>query len=113
MYVEDQTTGCSVSDTFGPGGNNSQFECIVETVRDHYLNDLSPTQITFSSCEAFTSNSGGIYIIMGHNPGHWTPFQMLYAGTACAIPSTSTGANGSFTVTFHYRCDDGKKGSHP
>ena len=116
MYVEDEKSGCVMTETFGPGGNNQQFECIVERTSDHYLNDFSSSRIPYSDCQAWTSNNGGFYVNMGHNPGHWTPFQMIDPAannTLCADRSTSTGSSGGFTVSWYYRCSDGSALHHP
>ncbi|MGO8948846.1 MAG: hypothetical protein ACLQUY_14580, partial [Ktedonobacterales bacterium] len=113
MFVEDQNTGCVVSETFGPGGFNQQFECMMERPSNNWLLDFSGSQLTYSLCKAWTSNNGGFYVILGHNPGHWTPFIMQTGSTVCAQPDASTNGSGGYTVTFLDRCTDGPAQNHP
>jgi hypothetical protein len=109
MYVEDQTANPmhSFTMTYGPDGDASEMDCIMERWNGQYLPDYS-TAITFNNCMGYDQYSGGNWYYIGQVASFLDrPFVITSDGTSSGtICTSSTHPNSSsgFTISALDRC---------
>ena len=100
MYVGDSTQGTSFSMTFGPKGDQQQFDAI-----DEYLGlplDFADMNtVNFSYCEAFDANQGN-WLPIGNPGSTYYDITLRYNGTTLASTHSppNSGGTGNFTVRW-------------